>query len=108
VLGCRVSSVRMMRLRDTVTQLLFAVLCVCIPFVLSNIALKWFPDGPGMAPLRNGFKIVVLIAAYHGYVQWVETRSPFELSLQCDHDRHAALTRWPARTLHRTVLAGHA
>lgn len=70
-----------MRLRDTIKQLLVAVLCVGIPFVLSNIALKWFPDGAGLAPLRNGFKIVVLIAAYLGYVRWVEKRSPFELSL---------------------------
>jgi hypothetical protein len=30
-----------MRLRDTIKQLLLA-------------ALKWFPDGAGMAPLRNG------------------------------------------------------
>jgi membrane protease YdiL (CAAX protease family) len=70
----------MTRLRDTLTQLLVAVLCVGIPFVLSNVALKWFPDGAGMAPLRNGFKIVVLVAAYLAYVQWVEKRSPFELS----------------------------
>ena len=70
-----------MRLRDTIKQLLVAVLCVGIPFVLSNIALKWLPDGAGMAPLRNGFKIVVLIAAYLGYVRWVERRAPFELSL---------------------------
>jgi len=78
--SCRVSSVHMTRLRDTLTQLLVAVLCVGIPFVLSNVALKWFPDGAGMAPLRNGFKIVVLVAAYLAYVQWVEKRSPFELS----------------------------
>ncbi|HTJ16746.1 MAG TPA: type II CAAX endopeptidase family protein [Steroidobacteraceae bacterium] len=70
-----------MRLRDTIKQLLVAVLYVGIPFVLSNIALKWLPDGAGMAPLRNGFKIVVLIAAYLGYVRWVERRAPFELSL---------------------------
>ena len=69
------------RLRNTITQVLMALLCVGIPFVLSNIALKWFPDGAGMASLRNGFKTAVLIAAYLGYVRWVEKRSPFELSL---------------------------
>ena len=69
------------RLRNAIAQLLVALLCVGIPFVLSNIAVKWFPQGADMAPLRNGFKMVILIAAYLAYVQWVEKRSPFELSL---------------------------
>jgi len=69
------------RLRDAITQVVVALLCVGIPFVLSNIAMKWFADGAGLALLRNGFKTGVLIAAYLGYVRWVEKRSPFELSL---------------------------
>lgn len=70
------------RLRAAITQLVVALLCVGIPFVLSNIALKlWLPDGADLAPLRNGFKTAVLIAAYLGYVRWVEKRSAFELSL---------------------------
>jgi membrane protease YdiL (CAAX protease family) len=70
------------RLRDAIRQVVVALLCVGIPFVLSNIAVKlWFPDGASLAPLRNGFKTIVLIAAYLGYVRWVEKRSPFELSL---------------------------
>jgi len=69
------------RLRDAITQAVVALLCVGIPFVLSNIAMKWFADGAGLALLRNGFKPGVLIAAYLGYVRWVEKRSPFELSL---------------------------
>lgn len=70
-----------LRLRDAIAQVVIALLCVGIPFVLSNITVKWFPQGSDMASLRNGFKTVVLIAAYLGYVRWVEKRSPFELSL---------------------------
>jgi uncharacterized protein len=70
-----------LRLRDAIAQVVVALLCVGIPFVLSNIAVKWFPQGSDMASLRNGFKTVVLIAAYLGYLRWVEKRSPFELSL---------------------------
>lgn len=73
--------VTLVRLRDAIAQVVVALLCVGIPFVLSNIAVKWFPQGSDMASLRNGFKTVVLIAAYLGYLRWVEKRSPFELSL---------------------------
>jgi membrane protease YdiL (CAAX protease family) len=63
------------------TQFIVALLCIGLPFVLSNIVVKFFPATTEMAPLRNGFKIIVLVAAYLGYVRWVEKRSPFELSV---------------------------
>src|SRR4029079_1487603 len=67
--------------RSAVAQFLVALLCIGVPFSLSNIAVRFFPAGAGMAHLRNGFKIAVLLAAYLGYVRWIEKRSPFELSL---------------------------
>jgi len=70
------------RLRQSaVTRFLVALLCIGVPLVLSNIVVRWFPAGAGMAHLRNGFKIAVLVAAYLGYVRWIEKRPPFELSL---------------------------
>jgi membrane protease YdiL (CAAX protease family) len=67
---------------SAVTQFFVALLCIGVPFVLSNVVVRFFPAGADMAHLRNGFKIAVLVAAYLGYVRWVEKRSPFELSLQ--------------------------
>jgi membrane protease YdiL (CAAX protease family) len=67
--------------RSAVTQFLVALLCIGVPFILSNIVVRFFPAGADMAHLRNGFKIAVLVAAYLGYVRWIEKRSPFELSL---------------------------
>jgi uncharacterized protein len=67
--------------QSAVSQFLIALLCIGVPFVLSNIVVKFFPAGSDTVHLRNGFKVAVLVAAYLGYVRWVEKRSPFELSL---------------------------
>jgi membrane protease YdiL (CAAX protease family) len=68
--------------RSAVTQFLIAMLFVGVPFALSNIVVRFLPAGADMVHLRNGVKVAVLVAAYLGFVRWVEKRSPFELSLQ--------------------------
>jgi uncharacterized protein len=67
--------------RSAVSQFLFALFCIGVPFVLSNIVVSFFPPGTDTAHLRNGFKIAVLITAYLSYVRWVKKRPAFELSL---------------------------
>lgn len=67
--------------QSRISQFIFALVCIGAPFVLSNAVLKLFPADDALAPLRNGFKIVVLISAYTAYQRWVAKRSPFELSL---------------------------
>jgi membrane protease YdiL (CAAX protease family) len=67
--------------QSAITQFLVALLCIGVPFVLSNIVVKAFPATAATTHLRNGFKILVLVAAYLGHARWVERRSPFELSL---------------------------
>lgn len=70
------------RLRESaVTRFCIALLCIGVPFVLSNIVGRFFAAGADATHLRNGFKIVVLVAAYLAHARWVERRSPHELSL---------------------------
>ena len=67
--------------QSAVTQFCLSLLCIGVPFVLSNIVVRFFPASTDATHLRNGFKVVVLVAAYLGHARWVERRSPYELSL---------------------------
>jgi membrane protease YdiL (CAAX protease family) len=71
------------RLRQSaVTRFVVALLCIGVPLVLGNVVVvRFFPAGADTTHLRNGFKILVLLAAYLGHARWVERRSPVELSL---------------------------
>lgn len=69
-------------LRSRLAHAISAVLCMGVPFVLANVLVKLLPAGEEWAPLRNGVKILILVAAYVVYVRWLGRRSPTELGLQ--------------------------
>ncbi len=71
------------RLRDSaVSQFFFALLCIGVPFVLSNLLVRLLlPEGADLSHVRNGIKVAVLLVAYLAYVRWVEKRPASELSL---------------------------
>ena len=67
--------------QSPVTRFFLGIFLIGVPFVLANAVTKLFMTAPELKDFRNPLKTAVLVAAYCGFVLWVDRRSVFELSL---------------------------